>query len=172
MHMNNQMNDRMLYFSSLLRRQPDARAILEGSPSYASIRGRVAFYQTPFGVLAATEVYGLPSNEQPCASRIFALHIHEGSSCTGNAEDPFADAMTHYNPNNCDHPFHAGDMPPLFDANGYSFSAFLSNRFTVKEIIGRTVILHAGIDDFTSQPAGNAGKKIACGKIMRLSRNL
>jgi len=35
----------------------------------------------------------------------------------------------------------------------------------VKEIIGKTLIIHSAVDDFTSQPAGNAGEKIACGKI-------
>ena len=42
---------------------------------------------------------------------------------------------------------------------------FLTNRFRVEEILGKTVIIHDSPDDFTSQPAGNAGKKIACGMI-------
>ena len=50
--------------------------------------------------------------------------------------------------------------------NGYAFSAFLTDRFTVKEIVGRTVIMHSSPDDFTSQPSGNAGEKIACGEIV------
>jgi Cu-Zn family superoxide dismutase len=40
-----------------------------------------------------------------------------------------------------------------------------TNRFRVKDIIGRTVIIHNMPDDFTTQPSGNAGMKIACGVI-------
>jgi len=64
------------------------------------------------------------------------------------------------------HPHHAGDLPPLFGNNGYALSMFLTTRFSVSEIIGRTVILHSAPDDFTSQPAGNSGVKIACGVIV------
>ena len=98
---------------------------------------------------------------------IFAFHIHSGGTCSGSADDPFRDAQGHYHPENCPHPAHAGDMPPLFSNKGYAAQAFLTGRFTVREIIGRTVIIHAGTDDFTSQPAGNAGARIACGVIRR-----
>ena len=73
--------------------------------------------------------------------------------------------MTHYNPKDCPHPYHAGDMPPLFGNNGEAFMAFMTDRFTVEEIIGKTVIIHSNPDDFTTQPGGNSGEKIACGKI-------
>jgi len=43
----------------------------------------------------------------------------------------------------------------------------LSDRFCVKEIIGRTVIIHSSPDDFYTQPSGNAGTKIACGVIQK-----
>ena len=52
-------------------------------------------------------------------------------------------------------------------SGGHAFSVFLTDRFCVKDVIGRTVIIHGGSDDFTSQPAGNAGPKIACGEIRR-----
>ena len=58
-------------------------------------------------------------------------------------------------------------MPPLFSNRGYALQAFLTDRFTVGEILGRTVIIHDGTDDFTSQPAGNAGARIACGVIRK-----
>lgn len=101
-----------------------------------------------------------------CASPIFGFHIHSGSRCSGNMEDPFAEALEHYNPNSCMHPYHAGDMPPLFGNNGYAYQIFLTDRFTVNEIIGKTVIIHSGPDDFITQPGGNAGKRIACGQIL------
>ncbi|MGN1123171.1 MAG: superoxide dismutase family protein, partial [Eubacterium sp.] len=82
--------------------------------------------------------------------------------------DPFADASTHSNSDNCPHPYYKGDMPPLFSAGGRAFSAFLSDRFTIDEIIGKAVIIHSSPDDFTTQPSGNAGEKIACGIIKEL----
>ena len=80
--------------------------------------------------------------------------------------DPFPHSGTHYNPNGCPHPYHAGDMPPLFGADGYAFLTFVTSRFTVNEIVGKTVIIHSSPDDFTTQPSGNSGEKIACGLIV------
>lgn len=150
---------------NILRRIPDARAILTGSPDYPGIHGSVSFYQTIDGVVLVAQINGLPSGSEPCASDVFGFHIHEGNSCTGNREDPFASAGGHYNPHDCPHPAHAGDLPPLFGNHGYAFMAFLTDRFTVKEVVGRTVIIHASPDDFTTQPSGNSGAKIACGRI-------
>jgi len=147
-------------------RRPTAFAHIGGSPEYSSIRGTVRFHRSTNGVLVIAQISGLPVGNM-CASPIFGFHIHEGASCSGNADDPFADTKTHYNPKGCPHPYHAGDLPPLFGANGYAYSATLTNRFTVDEIIGKTVVIHSSPDDFTSQPSGNAGKKIACGVIMR-----
>lgn len=42
---------------------------------------------------------------------------------------------------------------------------FFTNRFSIEEIIGRTVVIHDMTDDFKTQPSGNSGKKIACGVI-------
>ena len=155
---------------SMLRRLPHAVAVVKGSAEYSSIRGTVKFYQAKRSVLVVADILGLPSSEGDCGGKIFAFHIHGGASCTGNEEDPFANAGTHYNPNGCPHPYHAGDMPPLFGAGGQAFLAFLTDRFTVEEILGQTVIIHDGVDDFTTRPSGNSGRKIACGVISRVRR--
>lgn len=155
------------YFISSLLQAPLARASLDGSPKYPRIRGTVSFFETTAGVLIATEVTGLPNYNNPCDSSFLGFHIHQGSSCTGNAKDPFANAQGHLNPLNCTHPHHAGDLPPLQNNNGYAFSIFLSNRFTVDEIIGSTVLIHDKPDDFRSQPAGDSGERIACGIITK-----
>ena len=155
------------YIDWIAMKKPDAKAEIKGSSAYPEIIGTAGFYQTKDGVLLSVEVMGLPHTSDPCSSGIFAFHIHEGEACTGNAEDPFADTKGHYNPQDCKHPHHAGDLPPLFETNGRAFMVFLTGRFTVKEIIGKTLIIHSGPDDFTTQPSGNAGKKIACGKIRR-----
>lgn len=149
----------------LFRKRPQAVSNVKGSLDYPNIRGSVKFYQTRRGVIVLAEISGLPMAQEGCMEPIFGFHIHGGARCTGNAEDPFADAGMHYNPEGCPHPYHAGDMPPLFGNNSFAFLAFLTNRFTTKEIIGKTVVIHSSPDDFTSQPAGNAGLKIACGEI-------
>lgn len=150
---------------SILNRRADATAIISGGPMHTGINGIAQFYQTRYGVIVASSVTGLPFSNDKCEGKIFAYHIHEGESCTGNMSDPFADAMTHYNPNNCLHPEHAGDLLPLIGNQGYAFSMFLTDRFKVSDIIGKTIIIHAGVDDFTTQPSGNSGAKIACGVI-------
>ena len=148
-----------------VNKRPYAFAKLSGSNEYPSINGIAYFYKVRAGILVSIQVKGLPASDNICQKPIFAVHIHSGGSCTGNSTDPFADAMTHYNPDDCEHPYHAGDMPPLFGANGLGFSAFLTNRFATEEIIGKTIIIHSDPDDFTTQPSGNSGIKIACGVI-------
>ena len=51
-------------------------------------------------------------------------------------------------------------------------AVLLTDRFSVKDVIGRTLVVHRDPDDFTTQPAGNAGKKIACGVIQPTRRGL
>ena len=54
---------------------------------------------------------------------------------------------------NCPHPFHIGDLPPLIENNGYAYMRVLINKFKIKDIIGKVVIIHDMPDDFTSQPS-------------------
>lgn len=154
-------------FNSVLCKRPQAVAVIRGSKAYPDIRGRVLFYEMRQGVIVRAEITGLPQNKNTCQSPIFAFHIHTGESCTGNETDPFANTGGHFNPHDCPHPYHAGDMPPLFGVGGTAFSAFLTDRFRISEIIGRTVIIHVHPDDFMTQPSGNAGEKIACGVVVR-----
>ena len=150
---------------SALGQQPQAAAALRGSGAHAAISGCVCFYQMSGGVLVTARVTGLP--ESPTG--IFGFHIHSGVRCSGTEEDPFADTLTHYNPQGVSHPHHAGDLPSLFGNHGYAFQAVFTDRFSVREILNKTVVIHAGPDDFISQPAGNAGEKIACGQIRACS---
>ena len=80
--------------------------------------------------------------------------------------EPFSDAGGHYSKVSAGHPFHSGDLPPLFGNDGYAWYAVLTDRFSIEDIIGRTVIIHADPDDFTSQPSGKSGKRIACGVVL------
>jgi Cu-Zn family superoxide dismutase len=156
-----------IHLLSVLRGRPQAAARMTGSESCPDISGAVRFYQTGGGVIVWAEISGLPLPELPCQERIFGFHIHKGTDCAGNMDDPFADAMSHYNPGGCEHPYHAGDLPPLFGSDGFALSLFLTDRFSVNEVMGRTVIIHDHPDDFTTQPSGNSGTKIACGVIRR-----
>ncbi len=160
----------MINLSTVLTHIPVAVAFVRGDAAHRRISGTVKFFPTSKGTVVLAEIFGLPASGEKCGKDFFAFHVHSGASCTGNPDDSFADAGTHYNPTDCPHPYHAGDMPPLFSANGTAFLAFLTDRFTVDEIIGKTVIIHDSPDDFTTQPSGNAGKKIACGEIVSVRR--
>lgn len=142
-----------------------AYAVIKGSRKYPKINGTVSFDRVKDGVLIKAKISGLPEDNVKCYGRIFAMHIHSGGSCSGNANDPFFNAGTHYNPKGCEHPYHAGDLPPLFSNNGTAEYSVVLNKFTIDEIIGKTVIVHDKPDDFTTQPSGNSGNKIACGVI-------
>lgn len=148
----------------VLNTAPAARASVRGDASHRSLHGAVNFYPAAGGALVVAELYGLPSKP---ADGVFGFHVHAGTACRGTAEEPFAEVDGHFNPADQIHPYHAGDMPPLFGNDGYAYLAFFTNRFTPEEVIGRTVIVHAHPDDFTTQPSGNAGKMIACGEIRK-----
>lgn len=152
-------------FQDLDMRSKKACAHIRGSEAYPDIEGIMEFYDMYQGTLVALQIFGLPWEEGQCKERIFALHIHEGNQCTGNSTDPFADAKLHFNPGNCQHPEHAGDLPPIFGNHGFGYMIFYTERFTPQEILNRTVIVHSHLDDFTTQPSGDAMEKIACGMI-------
>ena len=142
-----------------------AKANIKGGKKYSKINGAVTFREVKNGVLVTAKVNGLPQSSDSCTGRFFGFHIHEGSSCSGTISDEFANAKTHLNPTNCPHPFHMGDLPPLIENNGYAHMTVLINKFKIKDILGKVVIIHDSPDDFTTQPSGNSGSKIACGII-------
>lgn len=139
---------------------PSAMAVLKGSAAYPNISGSIRFFETTDGVIVVADVKGLPAQAE-CGG-VFGFHIHEGTGCGG---DDFAETLGHYNPMDCPHPYHAGDLPPLFSNHGEAWLAVWTDRFTLQEIIGRTAVIHLHPDDFMTQPSGNSGMKIACGVI-------
>lgn len=160
-----------MWKENLLNSPPQAIAYIFGSNEYPAINGVVRFYKQKEGTLVAAQIKGLPTVSDPCSQRVFGFHVHEGAVCSGNAQDPFADTKAHYNPYNCMHPSHAGDLPPLFgDNKGYAMEIFYTDRFVPEEVIGRAVIIHDMPDDFKTQPSGDSGLKIACGEIFRNER--
>lgn len=153
-------------FRIVVQMQPACRAEVRGDSDYPDLEGEVSFYPFWDGTLVVVEIWGLPTMEEKCKEKVFGFHIHEGHSCTGNATDPFSDTGNHFNPDNCEHPQHAGDFPPLFENSGYALTMFYTNRFEPEEVEGRTVVIHGMPDDFHTQPSGDSGMKIACGVIM------
>lgn len=149
----------------LLSEDPRAHAMVTGSKEYPQIQGTVTFYRFNKGTIVVADINGLPTEEGKCEGKIFGFHIHAGSQCTGDNTDPFKNAGSHYNPDNCEHPEHAGDLPVLFENGGSAWTAFYTDRFTPEEVMGRTVIIHDHPDDYHSQPSGDSGDKIACGVI-------
>ena len=142
-----------------------AVATIKGSSKYPDIKGYAYFTLTEDGTAVSIAVRGFPNSAQNCDSPVFAVHIHEGHSCSGNESDRFADTLSHWNPENCPHPFHAGDMPSLFTAGTKASFAFLTDRFTPQEVVGKTIVIHKNYDDYCTQPSGASGEKIACGEI-------
>jgi Cu-Zn family superoxide dismutase len=63
------------------------------------------------------------------------------------------------------HGNHAGDFPVLFSNDGYARMTFFTNKFTVAQVIGKAVIIHESPDDNKTQPAGAAGRRLACGVV-------
>ncbi len=158
------------FTNMILTKKPAAVANIAGGSLAPNLTGTVNFYNAHSGTLVVAEIYNLPKTAAPTANTAainpFGFHIHEGNTCEqGNPADPFQAAMGHYNPTNMPHPLHAGDMPVLFGNNGYAFMVFYTDRFTPEQVVGRAVIIHQNPDDFRSQPAGNSGKRLACGII-------
>ena len=143
------------------RKCPDAVAQIRGGEKVPQLSGCIRFYQQKGCVLIVAEIFGLPRESE---TGFFGFHIHQGESCSGT---DFSETGSHYNPVDQIHPKHTGDLPPLMGCRGNAYLAVKTNRFTVRDIIGKTVVIHSDPDDFHTQPAGNAGKKIACGMIRK-----
>lgn len=143
------------------RKCPDAAARIYGGAEAPRLSGCVRFYQESGCVLIVARISGLP---QESKTGFFGFHIHGGDSCSGT---DFSGTGSHYNPTGQVHPRHAGDLPPLLACRGSAYLSVKTDRFSVHEIVGKTVVIHGSPDDFHTQPAGNAGKKIACGIIRK-----
>lgn len=112
-------------------------------------------------MLVVAKILGLPKESE---TGFFGFHIHRGQNCSG---PNFSGTGSHYNPVERVHPKHAGDLPPLLECQGNAYLSIRTDRFSVSDIVGRTVVIHSDPDDFHSLPAGNAGMKIGCGVIYK-----
>ena len=150
------------FIHTLMQSPPDASAWIAGGNNFPSISGLARFYATEYeGTLVEVEVFGLPNVAAPGSSNFYGMHIHENGVCVS----PFTSAGAHYSRTPAEHPNHSGDMPPLLGNQGYAWMAFYDKRFTIPEIIGKSLIIHRMPDNFTTQPAGDSGERIGCGVI-------
>lgn len=150
-----------------------AIAYVKGNPSYPGINGTVSFKNVSNGCEVSVNIEGLPpfsaaSGNKPQIGP-FGFHIHKfPCGDAGNPNDPFPASDGHWNPTNQPHGNHAGDFPVLFSNDGISKMTFFTNRFKVRDIINKSVVIHESPDDYRTQPSGNSGKKIACGTIVNI----
>lgn len=148
--------------------RPNASAVLRGGTSYPDIYGIANFFENPFtkGLIIEIEIENLPSLTPDCP-HFLGMHLHEKGDCS----DHFSNTGLHYNPYHQKHPCHTGDFPSLLNNEGYAYLCFYDSFLTLEEVLDRSIIIHVNRDDFTSQPAGDSGEKIACGVVQTSSKN-
>ncbi len=145
-----------------------AKAVAQLNPTQNNkVHGTVTFLQESGGVRVKAEVTGLTPGKH-------GFHIHEKGDCS--APDG-SSAGGHFNPGGMAHGApdadqrHAGDLGNLVaDESGKATLNWLDKHLSftgTNSIVGRGVIVHAKADDMKSQPAGDAGGRIACGVIER-----
>lgn len=133
--------------------------------SGSMVSGTVNFSETDGRLRVEAKVAGLTPGEH-------GFHVHEAGDCS--APDA-ASAKGHFNPMSKAHghhtsdEHHGGDMPNLIaDAQGVAIYGAELRGLTLSGptgVVGRSIVIHADPDDYKSQPAGNSGKRVACGAI-------
>ncbi len=132
--------------------------------------GDAVLTDTPHGVLIHVNLTHAPTGAH-------AFHIHE----TGQCQPPFTTAGDHFNPTHKQHGLenamgmHAGDLPNInVPASGALTFELLAPDVTLRsgptgvfDTDGSAIVIHQTVDDYTSDPAGNAGDRVACGVITR-----
>ncbi|MGH6793116.1 MAG: superoxide dismutase family protein [Methyloceanibacter sp.] len=132
--------------------------------------GQVTLTEVPTGVLLSLDLAGFPAGDH-------ALHIH----AVGKCEPPkFESAGPHFNPENKEHGLknpkgpHAGDMPNIHIPDGGKLKievlnqmVTLSGENALLDDDGSAIVIHEGTDDYTSDPAGHAGNRLACAAVTK-----
>ena len=149
----------------------DAMATLTATYPDTTVNGTVRFVTESDGEVKMTLDLTIPSK----ANQSVAVHIHEHGDCGDTAHH----AGGHWNPTNAAHgkwgsnAFHAGDIGNVsLDASGKGHLELETRLWSIggdaqKDILNKSIIVHGGVDDYTSQPSGNSGTRIACGPITK-----
>lgn len=145
-----------------------AEAALSGTYPDTTVTGLVKFDAADGKVKMELEIT-VPKK----ANKSVAVHLHEHGDCGDTGKM----AHGHWNPTNAQHgkwgegSFHLGDIGNVkLDSKGKGTIKLETDLWTLggpasTNIIGRAVIVHGGVDDFKTQPTGNAGTRIGCGVI-------
>mgnify|MGYP001497890236 CR=1 FL=1 len=148
--------------------RPEAAATANLQPTRGNTAsGAVRFVQNGDTVKVTGEVKGLKPNAE------HGFHVHEKGDCSSSDG---SSAGGHFNPHQRKHGMamgeehHTGDLPSLH-ANAQGV-ALIDVQITgvrvgsgMDDIVGRGLIVHRDRDDFTTQPTGNAGPRLACAVI-------
>lgn len=158
--------------SGVVRAVEPARAKAALKDAKGQQVGKATLEEMPGGIRLHVEVSRMPPGMHAC-------HIHSTNSC-----DPpdFKSAGSHFNPNGKKHGVqnpegaHAGDLPNLYvgpDSAG-EMDCLVANVTLVgrgpRSLFqkgGTSLVIHANPDDNVTDPAGNAGDRIACGAVTR-----
>ncbi len=138
--------------------------------SESEVSGMVTFTEENGTVSMMANLKGLSPGEH-------AIHLHEKADCSS---DDGKSTGGHWNPTAQPHGkwgaaegFHLGDIGNFVaDENGSATVEFATDLWCLgcaddsKNILGKAVIVHQGVDDFTSQPSGAAGARISCTGII------
>lgn len=118
------------YSNLICGRLPFARAKISGSKKYPDVTGETEFYSTPMGIVVSTEISGLPNGSVDSEERkLYELYIKD--------EDYEKERISGF------HKLSRGSnrFPPLFSNGGFAWSAHLTDRLYLSEIIGKTIII-------------------------------
>lgn len=139
------------------------------SKSGSNLSGNAVFTEENGQVTMTAIIDGLSEG-------MHAIHLHESADCSA---DDGSTAGGHWNPTAEKHGewgdaagYHRGDIGNFkVDANGNGTITKTTDQWCIgcddqnKNIVGKAVVVHDGVDDFTSQPAGDAGSRVGCGSI-------
>lgn len=145
-----------------------ASAVISATKSSMPGSGTINFVQKGNQVAMKLEI-SFPGK----ANQSVAVHIHEHGDCGNEGND----AHGHWNPTKNSHgkwgdaQFHLGDIGNVqLDANGKGSTSITTDKWSIgtgadNDVVGRGLIVHDGVDDYVTQPTGNAGSRIGCGVI-------
>ncbi|WP_299385533.1 superoxide dismutase family protein [uncultured Lacinutrix sp.] len=139
--------------------------------SGSTVKGNVVFTQEDGKVEMTAVLEGLNPGEH-------AIHIHQTADCSS---DDGKSSGGHWNPTGQPHGkwgategYHKGDIGNFTaDANGFAVVNKTTDEWCIgcgddtKDVLGKAIIVHEGVDDFTSQPSGAAGSRVSCGGIIQ-----
>lgn len=139
------------------------------SKSNSEVSGNAVFTEENGEVTMTAVVDGLEEG-------MHAIHLHENADCSA---DDASSAGGHWNPTFDKHGewgdpegYHRGDIGNFeVDSNGSGTVTMTTDQWCIgcddetKNIVGTAVVIHDGVDDFTSQPSGDAGTRVGCGEV-------